>query len=72
MKINMKHCVFSAQHVMNEIVDVTEVGCPLEWLNIPIPEELREKYDGATVLPFRRGQYDTETGQSSAVPREQV
>ncbi|XP_041465121.1 dual oxidase 2-like [Lytechinus variegatus] len=63
---------FFAQHVMHEIVDGSTTGCPVEWMNMDIPEELRSMYDGAKIMPYRRGLYDPDTGQSSAIPREQM
>ena len=64
---------------MQEIVDISQRGgCPAEYEKVPIPEwhEFRNESLGGipslTHMPFVRTRYDSNTGVSPDVPREQV
>lgn len=74
----MHHCGFpflAGFHVLSEIVEANKVGCPAEFLNMPIPQGdpvFDPEDSGDIVLPFQRMQWDWETGRSPNSPREQV
>ena len=53
----------------------SEMGCPIEMHKIKV-ERCDEMYDkdckGGKYMPFYRAGYDSKTGQSPNMPREQV
>ena len=53
----------------------SEMGCPIEMHKIRV-EQCDEMYDaecsGEKYMPFYRAGYDSKTGQSPNMPREQV
>ena len=67
---------FFGQVVTSEILMASEMqSCPIEVTKIPI-SRCDDNYDkeckGESTMPFYRAQYDTRTGQSPNMPREQV
>ncbi|RWS08349.1 dual oxidase-like protein, partial [Dinothrombium tinctorium] len=63
------------QVVASEILMASEPGCPIEMHKIEI-EKCDEMYDhdckGGRTMPFHRALYDSRTGQSPNMPREQI
>ena len=61
--------------VSSEILMASESGCPIEMHKIEIAK-CDEMYDkdckGGQKMPFHRAHYDSATGQSPNLPREQV
>lgn len=61
--------------VASEILMASESGCPIEMHKIEI-DKCDEMYDrdckGGRKMPFHRAIYDSATGQSPNLPREQV
>ncbi|XP_067356679.1 dual oxidase 1 [Channa argus] len=67
--------VFFGYHVAFEIFDSRTPGCPPEFMNIPVPKGdpvFDPTATGTVVLPFQRGPWDKESGQSPSNPRTQV
>ncbi|RWS29848.1 dual oxidase-like protein, partial [Leptotrombidium deliense] len=66
---------FFGQVVSSEILMASEPGCPIEMHKIEI-EKCDEMYDqdckGGRTMPFHRALYDSRTGQSPNMPREQI
>lgn len=66
---------FSGYHVAFELFDSRTPGCPPEFLNIPIPEGdpiFDPTGTGTVLLPFQRGPWQKDSGQSPSNPRIQV
>lgn len=66
---------FSGYHVVFEIVNSRVPGCPPEFMNIPVPKGdpiFDPTATGKVLLPFQRGPWDKESGQSPSNPRTQV
>lgn len=62
-------------HVLLDILETEQPGCPAEFLNIHIPSGdpvFDPAGTGDVVLPFQRVRWAAETGQSPNSPREQV
>ncbi|XP_032379057.1 dual oxidase 1 [Etheostoma spectabile] len=67
--------LFFGYHVSFEIFDSRAPGCPPEFINIPVPkgDPVFDPTDtGKVLLPFQRGPWDKESGQSPSHPRTQV
>uniref|UniRef100_A0A8C9S0G5 NAD(P)H oxidase (H2O2-forming) n=1 Tax=Scleropages formosus TaxID=113540 RepID=A0A8C9S0G5_SCLFO len=67
--------VFFGYHVVFEILDSRRPGCPPEFMQITVPKGdavFDPNGTGKTLLPFQRGQWDEDTGQSPNNPRTQV
>nr|XP_046249135.1 dual oxidase 1 isoform X2 [Scatophagus argus] len=67
--------LFFGYHVAFEIFDSRTPGCPPEFMNIPVPEGdpiFDPMATGKVLLPFQRGPWDKDTGQSPSNPRTQV
>ncbi|XP_068000299.1 dual oxidase 2 isoform X2 [Melanerpes formicivorus] len=67
--------VFFGFHVLLDILGTEKVGCPAEFLNIPIPAGdpvFDPAGTGEVVLPFQRISWAPETGQSPNSPRQQT
>ncbi|XP_038562804.1 dual oxidase 1 isoform X2 [Micropterus salmoides] len=67
--------LFFGYHVTFEIFDSRTPGCPPEFMNIPVPEGdpvFDPTATGKVLLPFQRGPWDKESGQSPSNPRTQV
>ncbi|KAF7658751.1 hypothetical protein LDENG_00008450 [Lucifuga dentata] len=67
--------VFFGYHVTFEIFDSRPPGCPPEFMNIPVPKGdpvFDPLSTGKVLLPFQRGPWDKESGQSPSNPRTQV
>ncbi|KAK2842412.1 hypothetical protein Q5P01_012612 [Channa striata] len=67
--------LFFGYHVAFEIFDSRTPGCPPEFMNIPVPKGdpvFDPTATGTVVLPFQRGPWDKESGQSPSNPRTQV
>ncbi|XP_062245894.1 dual oxidase 1 [Platichthys flesus] len=67
--------LFFGYHVTFEIFDMRPPGCPPEFMNIPIPKGdpvFDPAATGKVLLPFQRGLWDRESGQSPSNPRTQV
>ncbi|KAH9499249.1 hypothetical protein Btru_003513 [Bulinus truncatus] len=66
--------VFFGQQLVEEIMDAQRPGCPIEYLNIPVP--LNHKYNPRRMndleMPFLRSRYDQRTGYSPNNPRQQL
>lgn len=65
---------FFGQVVSAEILMASEPGCPIEMHKIPITsgdEMYDQEESGDRFMPFHRARYDTKTGQSPNMPREQ-
>lgn len=66
---------FPGQMVSSEILMASESGCPIEMHKIEIAK-CDEMFDrdckGGRKMPFHRAVYDSSTGQSPNLPREQV
>ena len=64
---------FQGQQVVEEILDSQRPGCPIEYFNIPVPNDhpfLQGKE--SLEMPFPRTRYDSSTGYSPNNPRQQV
>uniref|UniRef100_A0ABM5EXE9 NAD(P)H oxidase (H2O2-forming) n=1 Tax=Pogona vitticeps TaxID=103695 RepID=A0ABM5EXE9_9SAUR len=67
--------VFFGFHILAEILEAYQPGCPAEFLNVAIPQGdpvFDPSGSGEVVLPFQRMQWSPETGQSPNIPREQI
>ncbi|XP_040894546.1 dual oxidase 1 [Toxotes jaculatrix] len=67
--------LFFGYHVAFEIFDSRTPGCPPEFMNIPVPKGdpvFDPNATGTVLLPFQRGPWDKESGQSPSNPRTQV
>uniref|UniRef100_A0A8D3BL71 NAD(P)H oxidase (H2O2-forming) n=1 Tax=Scophthalmus maximus TaxID=52904 RepID=A0A8D3BL71_SCOMX len=67
--------LFFGYHVSFEVFDSRHPGCPPEFMNIPVPEGdpvFDPAATGKVLLPFQRGPWDKESGQSPSNPRTQV
>ncbi|KAK5867225.1 hypothetical protein PBY51_011737 [Eleginops maclovinus] len=67
--------LFFGYHVSFEIFDSRTPGCPPEFMNIPVPTGdpvFDPTATGKVLLPFQRGLWDKESGQSPSNPRTQV
>uniref|UniRef100_A0A3P8VW83 NAD(P)H oxidase (H2O2-forming) n=1 Tax=Cynoglossus semilaevis TaxID=244447 RepID=A0A3P8VW83_CYNSE len=67
--------LFFGYHVAFELFDSRPPGCPPEFMNIPIPKGdlVFDPTDaGKVLLPFQRGPWDKESGQSPSNPRTPV
>ncbi|XP_068170354.1 dual oxidase 1 isoform X2 [Antennarius striatus] len=67
--------LFFGYHVTFEIFDSRTPGCPPEFMNIHVPkgDPIFDPTDsGNVLLPFQRGPWDKDTGQSPGNPRTQV
>ncbi|KAG9331932.1 hypothetical protein JZ751_016569 [Albula glossodonta] len=67
--------VFFGYHVVYEIVDSRQPGCPPEFMHIPIPRGdpvFDPDSSGNVLLPFQRGKWAPDTSQSPNNPRNQV
>ncbi|KAF1386846.1 hypothetical protein PFLUV_G00099100 [Perca fluviatilis] len=67
--------LFFGYHVSFEIFDSRTPGCPPEFINIPVPKGdpvFDPTGTGKVLLPFQRGPWDKESGQSPSHPRTQV
>ncbi|XP_055864170.1 dual oxidase 2-like [Biomphalaria glabrata] len=66
--------VFFGQQLVEEIMDAQRPGCPIEYMNIPVP--LNHKYNPRKIknleMPFLRSRYDQRTGFSPNNPRQQL
>jgi dual oxidase len=61
--------------VAYEILQATQISCPLEMHKIPVTKcdpAFDPNCEGLTMIPFTRAKYDKETGRGFNVPREQV
>ncbi|KAJ6664098.1 hypothetical protein lerEdw1_008313 [Lerista edwardsae] len=66
--------VFFGFHLLSEILETYKIGCPAEFLNMPIPEGdpvFDPSGSGDVILPFQRMQWAYGTGRSPNSPREQ-
>uniref|UniRef100_A0A8C4GI45 NAD(P)H oxidase (H2O2-forming) n=1 Tax=Dicentrarchus labrax TaxID=13489 RepID=A0A8C4GI45_DICLA len=67
--------LFFGYHVAFEIFDSRTPGCPPEFMNIKVPKGdpvFDPTATGNVLLPFQRGPWDKESGQSPSNPRTQV
>ncbi|XP_070828301.1 dual oxidase 1 [Chaetodon trifascialis] len=67
--------LFFGYHVAFELFDSRTPGCPPEFMNIPVPKGdpvFDPAATGKVLLPFQRGPWDKESGQSPSNPRTQV
>ncbi|XP_061630725.1 dual oxidase 2 [Phyllopteryx taeniolatus] len=67
--------LFFGYHVAFEITNSRTPGCPPEFMNIPVPKDdpiFDPHGTGEVLLPFQRGPWDKDTGQSPSNPRTQV
>ncbi|XP_068459769.1 dual oxidase 1 isoform X4 [Clinocottus analis] len=67
--------LFFGYHVSFEMFDSRTPGCPPEFMNIPVPKGdpyFDPTASGQVLLPFQRGPWDKESGQSPSNPRTQV
>ncbi|XP_041853640.1 dual oxidase 1 isoform X2 [Melanotaenia boesemani] len=67
--------LFFGYHVAFEIFDSRACGCPPEFMNIQVPKGdpvFDPANTGNVLLPFQRGPWDKESGQSPSNPRTQV
>ncbi|XP_066491545.1 dual oxidase 2 [Tiliqua scincoides] len=67
--------VFFGFHLLSEVLETHTIGCPTEFLNIPIPQGdpvFDPSGSGDVILPFQRMQWAFGTGQSPNSPREQI
>ncbi|CAD5221006.1 unnamed protein product [Bursaphelenchus xylophilus] len=66
---------FFSQVVAYEIMQSTQISCPLEMHKIPVPKcdtVFDSHCKGETQIPFTRAKYDKTTGHGLNSPREQV
>ncbi|XP_061578582.1 dual oxidase 1 [Cololabis saira] len=67
--------LFFGYHLAFEIFDSRAPGCPPEFMNIQVPRGdpvFDPTATGTVILPFQRGPWDKESGQSPSNPRTQV
>ncbi|XP_029290224.1 LOW QUALITY PROTEIN: dual oxidase 1 [Cottoperca gobio] len=67
--------LFFGYHVSFEMFNLRTPGCPPEFMNIPVPKGdpvFDPTSTGKVRLPFQRGLWDKESGQSPSNPRIQV
>ncbi|XP_028263680.1 dual oxidase 2 isoform X2 [Parambassis ranga] len=67
--------LFFGYHVAFEMFDSRVPGCPPEYMNILVPKGdpiFDPAATGKVLLPFQRGPWDKESGQSPSNPRTQV
>ncbi|XP_019712822.1 dual oxidase 1 [Hippocampus comes] len=67
--------LFFGYHIAFEIMNTRTPGCPPEFMNIPVPKGdpvFDPNATGEVLLPFQRGPWDKDTGQSPGNPRTQV
>ncbi|XP_053175774.1 dual oxidase 1 [Scomber japonicus] len=67
--------LFFGYHVAFEILDSRTPGCPPEFMHIRVPKGdpiFDPTATGKVLLPFQRGPWDKESGQSPSNPRTQV
>ncbi|KAM9807754.1 dual oxidase 1 [Neosynchiropus ocellatus] len=67
--------LFFGYHVVFEVSNSRTPGCPPEFLNIPVPKGdpvFDPSHTGKVLLPFQRGPWDKESGQSPSNPRTPV
>lgn len=65
----------SGQLVTSEIIMASESGCPIEYHRIDVDKcdpVFDKECQGNKYIPFRRADYDRQTGHSPNSPREQV
>lgn len=70
-----KQITISGQVVAYEIMQSTQISCPLEMHKIPVPRcdpVFDSACEGKTEIPFVRAKYDKETGHGLNSPREQA
>lgn len=75
LKYNPLFSNLAGYHVSFEVFDSRHPGCPPEFMNIPVPEGdpvFDPAATGKVLLPFQRGPWDKESGQSPSNPRTQV
>lgn len=66
---------FFGQLVTSEIIMASESGCPIEYHRIDVDKcdpVFDKECQGNKYIPFRRADYDRQTGRSPNSPREQV
>ncbi|KAM9753466.1 dual oxidase 1 [Menidia menidia] len=67
--------LFFGYHVAFDIFDSRAPGCPPEFMSIQVPKGdpvFDPMATGKVLLPFQRGTWDKESGQSPSNPRTQV
>nr|XP_057932001.1 dual oxidase 1 isoform X2 [Doryrhamphus excisus] len=67
--------LFFGYHIVFEIINSRATGCPPEFMNIPVPRGdpvFDPTGTGEVLLPFQRGPWDKDTGQSPSNPRTPV
>ncbi|XP_041964956.1 dual oxidase 1 isoform X1 [Alosa sapidissima] len=67
--------LFFGYHVVFEVLEARQPGCPPEFLDIPVPEGdpvFRWNATPAPLLRFQRASWDHHTGKSPNNPRTQV
>ncbi|KAL6106580.1 duox2 [Pungitius sinensis] len=67
--------LFFGYHVSFEMLDSRTPGCPPEFMNIPVPKGdpvFDPSSTGKVLLPFQRGPWDKNSGQSPSNPRTPV
>lgn len=67
--------VFFGYHVVFEVLDSRQPGCPPEFMNIPVPKGdpvFDPTGTGKVLLPFQRSAWDKDSSQSPNNPRTQV
>ncbi|KAM3608924.1 uncharacterized protein V6R79_006848 [Siganus canaliculatus] len=67
--------LFFGYHVAFDMFDSRTPGCPPEFMNIQVPKGdpiFDPTATGTVLLPFQRGPWDIESGQSPSNPRIQV
>ncbi|XP_031418173.2 dual oxidase 2 [Clupea harengus] len=67
--------LFFGYHVVSEVLESRQPGCPPEFMHIPIPEGDPVFHWNATPAPllrFQRAHWDHDTGKSPNNPRTQV
>ena len=73
--INAAYGTISGQLVTSEIIMASESGCPIEYHRIDVDKcdpVFDKECQGNKYIPFRRADYDRQTGRSPNSPREQV
>ncbi|XP_076302111.1 dual oxidase-like [Lasioglossum baleicum] len=66
---------FFGQLVTSEIIMASESGCPIEYHRIDVDKcdpVFDKECQGNKYIPFRRADYDRQTGRSPNSPREQI
>lgn len=67
--------VIFGYHVIADVVDTTKPGCPIDFLNIRIPDDdphFSISQYGKQTIDYERSEWDQRTGWSPNNPREQV